>query len=82
VFASRLLHEHYPYAAVDRTKGFGIEDWSWHMETLWAGILHYTVPDIVHMIRMKEGQSLNHQNASEGHLPMLPHVPSSSEWWR
>jgi hypothetical protein len=82
VFASRLLHERYPYAAVDRTKGFGIEDWSWHMETLWAGIPHYTVPDTVHIIRMKEGQSLNQQNASEGLLPTLPHVPLSSEWWR
>jgi hypothetical protein len=82
VFASRSLHERYPYAAVDRTKGFGIEDWSWHMETLWAGVPHRTVPDTVHIIRVKEGQSLNQQNALEGLLPTLPHEPSPLELWR
>lgn len=82
VFARRSLHERYPYPAVDRTRGFGIEDWSWHMQTLWAGVPHLTVPETVHIIRVKDGGSLGQQNTSEGLLPPLPRSPSSLEWWR
>jgi glycosyltransferase involved in cell wall biosynthesis len=70
-FAARVIHERYPYVAIDRTKGFGIEDWSWHLATLSAGLTHDVVPETVHIIRMKEA-SLNQQNTSEGLLPFLP----------
>ncbi|WP_162820857.1 glycosyltransferase family 2 protein [Microvirga calopogonii] len=72
VFAARSLHERYPYSAVDRAKGFGIEDWAWHMETLWAGVAHNVVADTVHMIRLKDTGSLAQQNTVEGLLPPLP----------
>jgi hypothetical protein len=79
-FASRALHERHPYSAVDRKRGFGIEDWTWNMQTLSAGIPHRTVPDTVHIIRLKEESSLREQNTSEGLLPTLP--GSLTEWHR
>lgn len=72
VFAPREIHERHPYAAVDQSRGFGVEDWSWHIGTLWAGIDHFVVPDTVHLIRVKESGSLGRQNAAEG---LLPHMP-------
>ncbi len=72
VFAQRAIHERHPYTAVDRGLGFGIEDWSWHMETLWAGVRHLVVKDTVHLIRVKETGSLGQQNSAEGLLAHLP----------
>jgi hypothetical protein len=72
VVARREIHERHPYTAVDRSRGVGVEDWSWHMETLWAGIDHLVVPDTVHLIRVKETGSLGQQNTAEGLLPHLP----------
>jgi hypothetical protein len=72
VVASRNLHLRYPYAAVDRSRGFGVEDWSWNLQTLWAGIPHLVVADTVHIIRVKDTGSLGQQNAAEGLLPHLP----------
>ncbi|MBR0672668.1 glycosyltransferase family A protein [Neoroseomonas soli] len=72
VFARREIHERHPYTAVDRSRGFGVEDWSWHMETLWDGLGHFVVPDTVHLIRVKDAGSLGQQNTAEGLLPHLP----------
>ena len=72
VFARRSLHLRHPYKAADRACGFGIEDWSWNMETVWEGIPHRVVPDTVHLIRLKESGSLNQKNVAEGLLPHLP----------
>lgn len=71
VFARREVHERYPYAAVDRSRGVGVEDWSWNVETLWAGVSHLVVPDTVHLIRVKDAGSLGQQNTAEGLLPHL-----------
>jgi hypothetical protein len=71
-FAARSLHLRYPYAAVDRGRGFGIEDWTWNIETLWGGIPHLMVPKAVHLIRLKDSGSLNLRNLAEGLLPFLP----------
>ncbi len=71
-FAARSLHLRHPYRAVDRGRGFGIEDWTWNIETLWAGIPHLVVPGAVHLIRLKESGSLNLRNLAEGLLPVLP----------
>lgn len=72
IFAKRALHLRHPYKPVDKQKGFGVEDWSWNVETVWAGIPHYVVPETVHLIRLKETGSLGQQNAAEG---LLPHIP-------
>lgn len=72
VFALRDFHLRYPYTAVDRRRGFGVEDWSWNLQTVWAGIPHLVVPDTVHLIRVKDTGSLGQQNAAEGLLPHLP----------
>lgn len=72
VFAPRTIHERYPYSAVDRERGVGVEDWSWHIETLWAGIAHRLAADTVHLIRVKEAHSLGQRNTVEGLLPHLP----------
>jgi hypothetical protein len=72
VFARRSLHLRYPYKAIDKKGGFGIEDWSWNIETVWADIPHRVVSDTVHIIRVKESGSLNQNNMAEGLLPYLP----------
>jgi hypothetical protein len=71
-FAPRAVHLRHPYAAVDRSRGFGIEDWSWNIATLWAGLPHLVVMDTVHIIRLKETGSLNGRNTAEGLLPYVP----------
>jgi hypothetical protein len=72
VFARRSLYERFPYAPADRTRGFGVEDWSWNLTTVWSGIRHRVVADTVHIIRMKEFGSLGARNQAEGLLPHLP----------
>lgn len=72
VFARRSLHLRYPYKRADKETGFGIEDWSWNLETVWANIPHRVVEDTVHLIRVKESGSLNQKNVAEG---LLPHMP-------
>lgn len=71
-FASRALHVRYPYNAADPARGFGIEDWSWNVATVMAGIQHWIVPETVHLIRQKDAGSFGARNASEGVLPRLP----------
>jgi len=82
VFARRSIYERHPYKAVDRSTGFGVEDWSWNIETVWAGVPHRVVQDTVHLIRVKETGSLGQQNTAEGlllHLPegARPHLGSA-----
>jgi hypothetical protein len=72
VFTARTVHQRYPYSSIDRSKGLGIEDWSWNIETVWAGLPHRIVPDTVHLIRVKETGSLGQQNNAEGLLPYFP----------
>ena len=72
VFASKATHLKYPYTAIDKNTGFGIEDWSWNVETVWDGVPHLVVKDTVHLIRVKDSGSLGQQNAVEG---LLPHFP-------
>lgn len=72
VLATRELFVRFPYLAVDRDRGMGIEDLSWHLETLWAGVPHRVVPGTVHLIRRRR-DSLDRQNATEQLLPHLPH---------
>ena len=72
VFARRAVHTRFPYAAVDKASGFGVEDWSWNIQTLWRGIPHLIVPDTVHLIKIKDAGSLGRQNVVQGLLPWLP----------
>ncbi|MFM0597991.1 glycosyltransferase family 2 protein [Paraburkholderia dilworthii] len=72
IFAHRGIYERFPYKALNRDLGLGIEDWSWNIETYSAGIAHRTVPDTVHLIRVKEAGSLGQSNQSSGLLPYLP----------
>ncbi|MBK7953298.1 MAG: hypothetical protein IPK02_04565 [Candidatus Accumulibacter sp.] len=72
VLAARALHLRFPYQAVSKDRGFGIEDWAWNIETVWAEIRHLVVPDTIHLIRVKESGSLGQQNSSEGLLVRVP----------
>lgn len=72
VFAHRSIHERYPYKAVYKELGFGVEDWSWNIETLTNGLVHRVVSDTVHLIRVKYSGSLGQANSASG---LLPHVP-------
>lgn len=71
VFASRDLHLRIPYKPVDKLGGFGVEDWSWNIETVWAKVPHCVVLDTIHLIRVKESGSLGQQNTAEGLLVNL-----------
>ncbi len=72
VFASRSIYLQHPYRATDSETGIGFEDWSWHIETVCAGIPHRIVTDTVHIIRVKEIGSQNEKNTAAGRLPYLP----------
>ena len=78
VFASKSLHERFPYRQIDRSSGFGIEDWSWNIETLAAGVRHHVVADSVHLIRVKQSGSLGQQNGFDS---LLPAIPSNGIAW-
>jgi hypothetical protein len=78
-FAARDIYVRFPYHATDRSHGFGIEDWSWNMETLGAGLHHRVVPGAVHLIRKKQSASLDRENQAAG---LLPHLPESLFWGR
>lgn len=72
VLARRALYEKFPYKKSERRKGLGVEDWSWNIETVAAGVEHDIVEETVHLIRVKDTGSLGVQNATEGLLPFLP----------
>ena len=71
-FARRAVYLHYPYPAIDREGGFGIEDWSWNALTLRAGFIHKVVNGTVHLHREKKIGGLGVQNLVHGLLPYLP----------
>ena len=79
VVASRELFRRFPYCPVDRDRGTGIEDWSWNLETVQAGIPHRVVSGTVHLIRKKEVDSLDQQNAAS---ELLPRMPRTLQWGR
>jgi hypothetical protein len=72
VFARRSIYLAHPYKGIDKEVGFGVEDMSWHIETIWANIPHLVVGDTVHILRVKESGSLHEKNVAEGLLPYLP----------
>ena len=71
-FAHRTVYLRHPYRAIDRNIGFGVEDWSWNIETFFSGIHHCIVRDTVHLIRSKEFGSMNQLNLRDGLMPYLP----------
>ncbi len=75
VFAHKDLHQRFPYLHADRNRGFGIEDWSWNLQTFTAGVQHKVVQNTIHIIRIKQSGSLGLANSLEGLLPMLPENP-------
>jgi hypothetical protein len=79
-FAAREIHVRFPYCAVERSRGLGIEDWSWNFATLVAGIGHRVVPSAVHLVRKKGPESLDQQNTAN---QLLPRLPESFVWgWK
>lgn len=76
-FAHRDIYLRFPYRAVARDRGLGIDDWSWNLETLWAGMAHRIVAGTVHLIRRKSTGSLDKQNAA---ARLLPYLPPDLDW--
>jgi glycosyltransferase involved in cell wall biosynthesis len=70
-FALREIYDTIPYVHVDRSKGFGVEDWTWNGVTLAKGYDHAIVRDTVHCIRIRRSGSLSQQNVKEKLLPPL-----------
>jgi hypothetical protein len=69
-YAKRDIYLRHPYRANDPTSGFGIEDWSWNMDTLTAGLQHLVAPGTVHLIRVRKDSRTAHSSA-ESLLPFL-----------
>lgn len=69
--ARRSLYLRYPFPAVDRAQGFGVEDWWWNAHTLGQGVRHGAVPGTVHLVRRKPSGSLSQQNIGNALLPPL-----------
>jgi len=73
VFTPADVYRRHPYRPGNEADGFGIEDWSWHIETTWDGIPHRVVDGTVHIIRIKDpALSLGHHNVRQAMLPILP----------
>lgn len=71
-FALRDIYLRYPYRSP--ADGFGIEDWSWNLETLANDIQHRIVLGTVHLIRMKKVGSFGRAEFAKGLLPYHPGV--------
>lgn len=78
-FAMRSIYERYPYQRIDRTAGFGFEDWTWNLETLVHGVAHGIVPETVHCIRTNREGSLGRQQQAEGIIPPIQRFASQLE---
>jgi hypothetical protein len=78
-FAKRSVYERYPYHRLDRTTGFGFEDWTWNLETLVHGVTHAIVPETVHCIRTNRQESLGRQQQAEGIIPPIHRFASQLE---
>jgi hypothetical protein len=63
--------ERYPYVERDPLIGRGVEDWDWNANTVSQRVAHICVPETVHLVRIKEQDSLGSQNTSMGVLPQL-----------
>lgn len=68
-FASREIFESIPYRADSKEARLGIEDWVFNAEALQRGYAHEVVPDTVHMLRQRMGNSQNIRNMDLGVLP-------------
>jgi len=68
-FGLRSIYERFPYLAVDQESGFGVEDWTWNLETVVSKIRHFIVPETVHCIRVKNEGSLSAQNVRNCIIP-------------
>lgn len=70
-FARREIFLAFPYRSSVPEAGHGIEDWRWNLETLGLGVPHHVVPGTVHLIRVKDGDSLSKRHAATALLPIL-----------
>lgn len=52
-FASKEVHENFPYSDRQIKAGFAYEDWHWNCVTLLAGYEHKVVPDTIHFKRRR-----------------------------
>lgn len=77
-FAARAIYEAHPFAATDRRRGFGHEDWHWNCLTLGAGIDHRPVRETVHFKRRRKNSQLALNDAALS-IPRM--TPLASYGW-
>lgn len=63
-FCDRDIVLEYPYLATRMGAQLGYEDWSWHIVTVGAGVLHKVVPSTSHLIRRKRTSLLQKTNSA------------------
>lgn len=71
VLCPRTLYQDFPYIDVEVSEGFGIEDWTWNALTIANGVRHLVVADSVHLVRVKQLNSLGKLNSARKLLPRL-----------
>lgn len=69
------LYKGFPFRSVDHVRGFGVEDWTWNATGLAMGVRHLVVPETVHLVRVREIDSLGKANARANLLPELTPLP-------
>lgn len=80
--ARRSLYVLYPFPAVERAHGYGVEDWWWNAQTLCHGIRHATVPNTVRLLRRRPGDSLSQRNVGESLIPPMHRLVDGLDLWR
>lgn len=78
-FAHREVFLNCPYTSNQIDKGFGYEDWLWHIRTILEGYEHSFCPKTCHFIRRKETGSLLKQTNRRKSLPNLNDACDLSE---
>ncbi len=69
VFAPTALLRSIPYPPTDLANQIGYEDWAWNEATIAQGVIHKTVPDTAHFIRVKRHGSLLARTSSLRCIP-------------
>ena len=70
MITSKHILEKFPYQSAYKDDGYGMEDWHWNCETIFAGINHLVIPKTVVFIRRKQfGSRLQEHDLSRTLIP-------------
>jgi glycosyltransferase involved in cell wall biosynthesis len=76
-FALSDTYRKFPYHENEIDKGYGYEDWLWHIETIYHGYLHIVADRTIHFIRRKSDGSLLQRSNKNAVLPNISKLVNS-----